>query len=185
MSDKTEAPVPDLKSLLAEASRPAAQVTVPIKQGLAEQIRQAEAEMEQAATAGLTGKRAASGSPVKAAAERVEALRREMAASALTFHFSALSEAEREQVRQAMGGRDNGDELNMRAIAAMCRKVVTADGQEYAGGLEWTDFRDLRESLGAQVFDATIDEAATRASGAAGWSVPFSSAASRILATGT
>ena len=121
-------------------------------------------------------------SPLKAKAEEIEALRAEMAASALTFHFEALTDDHRDQIRKAMGGRDDADELNLRAIALMCTRVVTADGTEYADRLDWTDFRDLRDRLGAQTFDLTIDAAATRASGG-DWSVPFSSAASHILAT--
>ena len=178
----TTTDVPDLRSLLREASPPSAKCTVPLKQGLAEQIRQAEAELERLA-ADSQPRRMGSASPIKEKAQEIVALQEEMAASALTFHFSALSEPEREQIRTDMGGRDNDDELNLRAIAAMCRKVITADGAEYGDRLEWTDFRDLRESLGATIFDMTIDAAANRASGAGGWSVPFSSAASRILAT--
>ena len=185
MTDKTTPPVPDLRSLLAEASRPSASCTVPIKQGLAEQIRRAEADMERVAAEGLTKpKRAAGKSPLKEAAERVEALRAEMAASSLTFHFEALTEAARDQVRKDMNGRDNDDEMNLRAIAALCVRVTGPDGTEFPDRMTWEDFRDLRERIGAHVFEATIDDAASRASGAAGWSVPFSSAASRILATG-
>ncbi len=184
MTDKTASPVPDLRSLLAEASRPAASCTVPLKQGLAEQIRQAEADMERVAAEGLTKpKRAAGKSPLKEAAEKVEALRKEMAESALTFHFEALTEAEREQVRKDMGGRDNEDELNLRADAALCRRVVGPDGTEFPDRMSWEDFRSLREQIGVQVYEATISDAAARASGAAGWSVPFSSAASLILGT--
>lgn len=184
MADKPESDVPDLRSLLREASRPSASVTVPLKQGLAAKIAQAEAELSLVADSGVKPKRAASKSPLTAKAEEVEALRSEMAASALTFHFEAMTEADRDQIRKDMNGRDDGDEINLRATAALCRKVTTADGTEYAERLEWTDFRDLRDNLGAAVYDATIDDAANQASGARGWSVPFSSAASRILATG-
>jgi len=184
---KSEPPVPDLKSLLREASRPHASVTVPLKQGLAEQIRQAEAELEQMGVDALTGRsrRAASASPVRAKAKEIEALRAEMEASALTFHFEPLTEPERDQIRQDMAGRDNADEANLRATAIMCRKVTGPDGTEYPDKMTWTDFRDLRDTLGVAIYDATIEAAANRASGAGGWSVPFSSAASRILATAT
>ena len=185
MTDKTASPVPDLRSLLAEASRPSASCTVPLKQGLAAQIRQAEVEMEQAVADGLTKpKRAAGKSPLKEAAEKVEALRAEMAASSLTFHFEALTDEERDQVRKDMGGRDNEDELSLRADAALCRRVVGPDGQDFPDRMTWEDFRDLRERIGVQVYESTISAAASQASGAVGWSVPFSSAASRILATG-
>lgn len=183
MSDE-KPDVPDLRSLLREASRASAEVTVPLKQGLAEKIRRAEEELAMvAADPDAKPRRAAGKSPLRAKAEEIEALRAEMAASALTFRFSALTEAERERIRLEMGGRDNDDELNLRAIAGMCRGVVAADGTEYAEPLTWEDFAGLRDSLGASTFDQTIDAAASRASGAGGWSVPFSSAASHILGT--
>lgn len=183
MSDE-KPDVPDLRSLLREASRPSASVTVPIKQGLSEAIAAAEAELAAvAADPDAKPRRVAGKSPLRAKAEEVEALRAEMAASALTFRFSALTEAERERIRRDMGGRDNDDELNLRAIAGMCRGVVAADGTEYAETLTWQDFAGLRDSLGAATFDMTIDAAAARASGSGGWSVPFSSVASHILGT--
>lgn len=173
---------PDLRSLLREASPPHAEVTVPLKQGLAEQIRQAEADLEKIA-ADAPAKRMGAKSPVKAKAEKIAELQAEMAGSALTFHFSAWTDAEREQIRQDMAGRDDDDELNLRTTAAMCRRVVAADGTEFPDRMSWTDFRDLRATLGGYVYEATIDAACTRASGVRGWSVPFSSAASRILGT--
>lgn len=181
MTDKPE--MPDLRSLLAEASPPSSSVTVPLKQGLAEKIRQAEDDLAKISQSS-PAKRMGSKSPLRAKAEEIEALRAEMESSALTFYFEALTEDDRESIRKGMAGRDNPDELNLRAIAAMCRKVTTADGSEFPDRMTWEDFRDLRDRLGAQVFDLTIDAAATRASGG-DWSVPFSQAASLILGTGT
>lgn len=181
MTDKPE--IPDLRSLIAEASPPESSVTVPLKQGLAERIRQAETELDRMA-ADAPSKRMGAKSPLKAKAQEIETLRADMAASALTFHFQALTEDDREKIRKDMQGRDNPDEVNLRAIAAMCRRVVAADGTEFPDRMTWTDFRDLRERLGAQVFDLTIDAAATRASGG-DWSVPFSRSASLILGTAT
>lgn len=169
---------PDLKTLLAEASPPSETVTVPLKQGLAERIRAAEAELGEITTE-APGKRMAAKSPLKAKAEEIEALRAEMSASALTFHFSSLTHEERDEIRREMGGRDEPDEVNLRAIAAMCRTVTDSAGRDL-GSMSWVQFRDLRSRIGAQVFDLTIDAAATRASGGE-WSVPFSFAASRIL----
>ena len=182
MTDKTDPPVPDLRSLLAEASRPAASVTVPLNQGLREQIRQAEADLRKIAE-DAPAKRMGAASPVKAKAQEIQALRDRMAASELTFHFEGLTHKQQDRIRQEMNGRDNRDELNLRAIAAMCTKVTGPDGREFPERMRWEDFRDLRESLGNAVFDATIDDAANRASGSEGWSVPFSSAASLILGT--
>lgn len=186
MSDSPAAlEVPDLRSLLAEASRPSATVTVPLKQGLREQIEDAEEALEMAAADPLAaGKRMASKSALRAAAERVEELRAEMAASCLTFWFESLTAAERDEIRQAMNGRDNPDEVNLRAVAAMCRSVAGPDGEPFGEAMTWEDFAALRDAIGAHTFDSTIDAAASRAAGGQ-WSVPFSSAASLILGTAT
>lgn len=182
MSDKIEPTVPDLRRLLSEASRPAASCTVPLKQGHRTRIAALEAELETIA-ADAPAKRMGAESPLKVKAREIEALREEMRASSLTFRFEALSAGERDQIRDAMSGRDESDELNLRVIAAMCRQVTTADGAPFPDGMAWTDFRDLRDAIGVRIFDETIDAAATEASGG-DWSVPFSFSASHILATG-
>lgn len=181
MSGKTEPDVPDLRSLLAQASRPSSKVTVPLKQGLRERIEKAEAELNDLAIDDTPARMSAK-SPLKAKAEEIEALRAEMAESALTFHFEALTADDREDIRLAMNGRDNPDEVNLRALAAMCVKVVGSDGTEFPDRMTWEDFNALRDSIGASVFDNTIDAAANRAGGG-DWSVPFSPAASHILGT--
>lgn len=181
MSDQPE--IPDLRAMLAEASRPSSSVTVPLKQGLRQRIEQAEAELEGLASSGKS-QRMGARSPLAAKAEEIEALRAEMAASSLTFHFEAITSAQRDQIRKDMDGRDNPDEINLRVIAAMCSRIVGPDGSEYPTRMEWTDFRDLRDRIGVGVFEQTIDAATDRAAGAQ-WSVPFSSAASHILGTET
>ena len=175
--------IPDLRALLAEASRPSATVTVPIKQGLREQIEAAEAELEALAESGGT-KRMGAKSPLSVAAQKVRALEAEMAASALTFTFEALTHSERDQIRQDMRGRDNPDEMNLRAVAAMCRKVTGPDGAVYADTMTWEDFSALRDAIGVHTFALTVDAAADRAAGGQ-WSVPFSRSASHILETAT
>ncbi len=175
----TEPEIPDLRSLLAEASRPAAEVTVMLKQHLWEAFEEAEGALEDAAANPAKGKRSASKSPLTQAAEKVAAIQAEAEASSLTFRFEALTYAEREQIRTDMGGRDNDDEMNLRALAFMCRSVTGPGGVAYSDRLSWEDFRDLRDRLGAQQFDR-VDGAAGRAGGGR-WSVPFSSAASHIL----
>lgn len=181
MSEKIEPAVPDLRSLLAEASRPSASCTVPLKQGLRERIAAAEAELERIAE-DAPAKRMGAESPLKVKAREVEALRAEMRESSLTFRFEAVTASERDEIRQAMGGRDDPDEINLRVIAAMCREVTTSDGRAFPDRMSWTDFRDLRDKIGVRIFDETIDAASTEAAGG-DWSVPFSSSASLILAT--
>jgi hypothetical protein len=167
----SEPEVPDLRSLLAEASRPAQSITIPLNQGLAAEIRALEAELAQTAE-DAPRKRMGAASPLKELAQRIEALREQMRASEVTFRFEALSHEARNKIREDMQGRDEPDELNLRAIAAMC--VTPA-------GVTWETLRELRDKVGANIFDL-IDDAASRASGV-NWSVPFSSAASHILGT--
>ena len=171
-----EAPVtddiPDLKTLLAEkATRPTASIKVPLDQAARAEIERLEAELSEIA-ADAKPKRMGAGSPLKAKAQEIEAARERMKASEVSFRFEALTHEQREQIRKDMRGRDEPDEVNLRAIAAMCVEPK---------GATWQDFRDLRDRLGAQIFDA-IDATATRAAGV-DWSVPFSSAASHILGT--
>ena len=173
--------IPDLRSLLAEASRPASSVTVPLKQGLRERIEALEAELASIAT-DAPRKRMGAKSPLTLKAEEIEALRLEMQASALTFRFEAMTNAQRDQIRQDMKGRDDPDEMNLRAIAAMCKQVIGPDGQAFPDRMTWEDFKALRKSLGVRIFEETIDAAAERTSGGQ-WSVPFSLSASHILGT--
>ena len=163
--------VPDLRSLLTQhASKSQSHVTLPLAQGIAEQIRTLEAEMESLAK-DAQPKRMGAASPLKAKAQEIEDLRATMTDSLVTFRFEALSPAGREQVRQDMAGRDDPDEQDLRITAAMCVEPA---------GTTWEDFRDLRETLGVAVYDE-IDQAANRAAGVL--SVPFSFAASLILGT--
>lgn len=169
MPDEPE--VPDLRSLLAEASRPAESVTIPLNQGLAAEIRALEAELLSTAE-DAPRKRMGSATPLKDIAQQIEAKREQMRASEVTFRFEALTHEQRDQIRKDMQGRDDPDEINLRAMAAMC--VAPA-------GVTYESLRELRDKVGARVFDE-LDAASDRASGAQ-WSVPFSSAASHILGT--
>ena len=73
--------------------------------------------------------------------------------------------------------------MNLRAVAAMCRKVTGPDGVVYADTMTWEDFSALRDAIGVHTFALTVDAAADRAAGQ--WSVPFSRSASHILETAT
>ena len=164
--------IPDLRTLLAEkATRPTASIKVPLDQAARAEIERLEAELADIA-ADAPAKRMGAASPIKAKAQEIEAARERMKASEVTFTFEALTHEQRDQIRKDMRGRDDGDELNLRALAAMCVSPK---------GATWEDFRDLRDRLGVNIFDE-IDAAAGRASGAQ-WSVPFSHAASHILGT--
>src|SRR5690349_4406073 len=111
MSDTPD--VPDLRSLLREASRPAAEVTVPVKQGLRAEIEALEAELVKLAET-APSKRMGAESPLTAKAREIEAKRAEMEASSVRFRFEALTQPKREQVRLEMQGRDDNDEANLR-----------------------------------------------------------------------
>ena len=172
MSEKDN--VPDLQSLLNEPDEPPTSwCKVPLRQGLRAQIEDLERELAEKAADESAPKRMGGPSPLKEIAERIEALREQMRESEVTFRFQALTYEQREQIRVDMRGRDDADEINLRAIAAMCVEPA---------GLNHGDFRKIRTKLGVNIFEQTIDEAATKASGG-DWSVPFSFAASHILGT--
>ena len=160
---------PDLKSLLAQATPPSSHCTVALNQGLRETIAELDAELTHAVQSGADDK------TTKALARKIEATRKAMKASEVTFRFKSIDAETREAVRKAMQGRDEPDEFNLRAIAALCVEPA---------GIDWMDMRDLRKNLGVRVFEETIDAAATEASGG-DWSVPFSWASSAILGTVT
>lgn len=102
----------------------------------------------------------------------------------LTFHFKAPTFAAREQVRLDMEGRDNPDELDLRATAAVLDKVTRPDGTDDDSGLSWEDFRDLRDGIGVPTYDATI-KVKSDSVWSPQWSVPFSSTPSHTLGTET
>lgn len=187
MSNKTDPEVPDLRTLIAEkATRPTATCRLPLDQAaraehaaLAEELAEM---MTQQASGEVKPRRAGAASPMKAKAQEMRVIQERMEASTLVFTFEALTYDERDQIRQDMRGRDDADEVNLRAIAAMCKQVTGVNGEPYPGSLTWEDFRDLRDKVGVLVFDQTIEAASTEAAGG-DFSVPFSSAASRILAT--
>lgn len=174
--------IADLRAFLAEATPPSVTATLPLKQHLREQISQLEEQFAQVGDAAGKKRRMASSSPALDLARQIKALQDEMAASSLTFHFTALTAAERDTIRTDMNGRDDQDEAGLRITAAMCRKVLTADGTEYAGQLKWTDLRDLRDQVGVAVYEAAID-APTNTLVGGPWSVPFSLAVSLIPST--
>lgn len=168
-----DAPVADLKTLLAEhASPPTASVVVPLNQAIRAEVERLEAELA-AIPDDAKPRRAALPHPAVAKAREIEAAREKMRKSEVTFTFKALTHAQREQIRIDMQGRDQPDETNLRVLAAMC----------VSPSCTWEDFRDLRDSVGVVIFEA-IDATATRAAGV-DWSVPFSATASLILSTET
>jgi hypothetical protein len=181
VSDQIEPDVPDLRSLLAEASRPFATVTVPLNQGLRAQIEAAEAELSRIAE-DATPRRMGAASPLKEKAREVEELRERLAASALTFEFEAPTKGDIDGVRKAMGGRQDEDEFDLRLTAASCVRVKDAQGREFPDRLAWGDFKQLRDRLGEVLYEASIKDASDKVY-RRDWSVPFSFAASHILGT--
>lgn len=175
--------VPDLAALLREKmTRATTAVSVPLAQDAAIKLEELEAKIEQtAADEDRADRRMSSKSPLVDLAKEADELRKSIEASVVTFRFEPYDEDSREQVRQAMRGRDDSDELNLRAIAAMCVEVVDHEGNATPSTLDWEYFRDLRKTLGARMFDR-IEQATERVSGGS-WSVPFSPNASLILAT--
>jgi hypothetical protein len=173
--------LPDLRALLAEADRPSASCTVPLKQSIRERIADLEAELSRIAE-DAPRKRMGAASPMTEKAREIEALRAEAAASCLTFHFEAPTRAALEAARLGMEGRDDEDEFDLRLTAASCSRVTGPDGTDFPTRMEWSDFRDLRDRIGEPIYLATIKATSDRVF-RRDWSVPFSPAASQILAT--
>ena len=177
MSDANVAPgpdVPDLRTLLAEASRPWAEVTVPLNQALRAQIEALEVELSSIA-ADAPRKRMGAESPLTVKAREIQTLRDQMKASEVRFRFEAPTYEQREKVRVDMRGRDDADELDLRTIAAVCT---------HPAGVTLDTLRELRAKIGVRIFDETVKASADSVWGG-DWSIPFSSAASLILGTET
>lgn len=186
MPDKKPRPddhVPDLASLLREKmSKATTAISIPLAQGAAIELEELDAKIDAIAAEELEGdRRMSSKSPLVDLAKQADELRKKVEASVVTFRFEPYDEDERDAVRQAMSGRDDPDELNLRAVAAMCVEVIDHEGTGTPSTLDWEYFRDLRKTVGARMFDQ-VDRATDRVSGGT-WSVPFSPNASLILAT--
>lgn len=107
-------------------------------------------------------------------AQRIEALRAQMMASALRFRFRGLRNGELEEVKAETSTTDADTigELDYRIMARQCVEPA---------GLAWEDFRDLHTSLGAY-FGRTLMKTALEAVNGGGVDVPFSSASSALTA---
>ena len=160
------------------ASRATESVTIYLDQAAAADIRTAERDLRDLADSEPLEVNGAKG---KALARKVEAARKRMAESAVTFTLRALGQPEMAEVFTAMEGREDLDELNLRTYAAMCSQPE---------GTTWEDLRDLRDGnaadgvdgVGAVVIAETIAAAADRVAGGE-LTVPFSLSASQILKT--
>lgn len=106
------------------------------------------------------------------------------ATTELVFHFKAPTYDQREDVRVSMEGRDNPDEMDLRATAAVLEKTILPDGTDDDTKLTWEDFRTLRDSIGVPTYDATI-KAKSDSVWSPQWSIPFSSTPSPTLETAT
>lgn len=105
-------------------------------------------------------------------------------ATVLEFHFKAPTYDQREEVRTSMEGRDNPDEMDLRATAAVLERIVRDDGTEDPADLTWEDFRSLRDGIGVPTYDATI-KTESDSVWSPRWSVPFSSTPSPTPGTET
>lgn len=186
MAEKKPRPddhVPDLASLLREKmTRATTAVSVPLAQEAAIRLEELDTKIAQTAADEEQGdRRMSSKSPLADLAKEAADLLKAVEQSVVTFRFEPYGEESRDRVRQAMSGRDDSDELNLRAIAAMCVEVIDHEGNATPSTLDWEYFRDLRATIGARMFDR-IEQATERVSGGS-WSVPFSPNASLILAT--
>lgn len=107
-------------------------------------------------------------------AERIEANRREMERTAVVFRFRGpVNQAEIEGVKDGVPKGSPSDEATMRIVAALC--VQPAD-------LSADDMRRIRDRIGEPYFVETLLRTANKAVEGNDVDVPFSLAASALMA---
>ena len=172
--------IPDLATLLREkATKAQTAVSIPLDQEACTRIPEMEARMLALLESPGDVRMGQKPAHVQLARE-IEELQRRAAESVVTFTFGPVDDKTRSAVREAMGGRDDQDELNLRILAAQVTSVADHEGNVLPGTLDWTYFRDLRDEIGVRMFQR-IEVTSDGADGS--WSVPFSANASRILET--
>lgn len=171
MSDAfTKAPESDdfnLDDWISGARLPEKSVTVYGRADLVAEFYELERQLQNAGKDAVDDDRL-TGDPRKVLAQRMEALREQMQASALTFRFRALLDAEVEEAKKAHKGSDEALSFAMLSIQAVHPKVPAE---------KWPL---IREKIGDGQFTALL-EAAGSASYDRQVSVPFSLAASALL----
>ena len=105
-------------------------------------------------------------------AGQIEALRAEMEASRVGFKFTAIPEAEAAALREQRDGEDDHLLGAFRCLAAQC--LLPA-------GMTADRMRRLCDAVGEGYFAQTVLATANAAQQGLGVTVPFSSAASRVL----
>lgn len=173
--------VMNLRKWLAKGNaRVIKRVEVCLAAGLEAEIRDLDAAIVAAkgAKIGLVDERLATVGPdLRGMAERAEALRAEMQESMTVFKFVGLKadrfEAIRAESSKGEDGEPNGEEVGYRILAAQCIEPA---------GMTWEDMKALADAIGDEAFINKIHRTAQAAS-AGVVDIPFSSAASAILAT--
>lgn len=126
-------------------------------------------------------------------AETLEAARKQMLASMVTFRFRGLRPGETEAIKTEHGPDGDGiTDLDYKVWARQCVEVVAPNGR--AKGIGWEDLKamhlgnglpeddpDRVEGLGAY-FMQTIARKANEAAAGGGVDIPFSSASSSLIA---
>lgn len=102
-------------------------------------------------------------------AAQMDAIRREMDASARVFKFRSLAPGELDEIKDAAGKGAQPEELTFRVLATQCVQPA---------GITWEQFKTLYQALGDGYFNATILQTANEAREANAVALPFSLAAS-------
>lgn len=148
-------------------------------------IEQLKAELERAQAAEFDDDRPLAKTQAMRIAEQIEAARKEMLGSIVTFKFRGLRDGELEELKADHGPvQDDSatiNDLDYKMFAVQCvePKGITADDFK---ALHRGDDEQGIEGLG-NYFVQTIARTAYRAAEGAGVDVPFSSASSALTAT--
>lgn len=171
----------DIKQLLETAKLPEKEVRICLRADLTADFEAAEAALAEAQRAARAANSLDAGADIKALAERVEAVRHEMAAASATFRLRAVGRRQWTQLYAEHPPRD-GDQrdavtgFNRDTFFEALTKACIADPQ--ISDAQW---EQLAELLSSAQWDALVDAAWDV--NQKGVDVPFSSAASRALST--
>lgn len=107
-------------------------------------------------------------------ADRMDEIRSEMAGSAKTFRFRAVSGNDLDRVKEEAGAKADNNEVGYRLLAVQCVEPK---------GWTWQHFATLNQKMGEGYFSNTILKTANEARESKDVSLPFSLAASVARST--
>lgn len=171
----------DIKELLDTAKLPEKEVRICLRADLTADFEAAEAELAEAQRAARAANTLDAGAGIAARAERVEAIRNEMAGASATFRLRAVprrrwTKLYAEHPPREGDHRDAATGFNRDSFFEALTRACIVDPQ--ISDAEWEQLADL---LSAAQWEKLVD--ASWEVNQQGVDVPFSSAASRALST--